>query len=50
MREIYIVVPFGSATVTVGNWIKEADCGWAPAVINIRLSFMVEIGRLESAR
>ncbi|KAL4869476.1 hypothetical protein BDV12DRAFT_208562 [Aspergillus spectabilis] len=39
--------PFGSTTVTVGNWKKEADCCWAPASTNTRLSFVVES---ESAR
>ncbi|KAJ5762025.1 uncharacterized protein N7511_005407 [Penicillium nucicola] len=44
------VWPFGSTTVTVGNWKKEADCCWAPASTNVRLSFVVEVGLLESAR
>ncbi|KAL4782093.1 hypothetical protein BJX76DRAFT_349638 [Aspergillus varians] len=44
------VRPFGSTTVTVGNWKKEADCCWAPASTNTRLSFVVEVGLLESAR
>ncbi|KAL4913673.1 hypothetical protein BDW62DRAFT_214054 [Aspergillus aurantiobrunneus] len=42
--------PFGSTTVTVGNWKKEADCCWAPASTNTRLSFVVEVGLSESAR
>ncbi|KAL4983783.1 hypothetical protein BDW68DRAFT_168186 [Aspergillus falconensis] len=42
--------PFGSRTVTVGNWTKEADCCWAPASTSTRLSFVVEIGLSESAR
>lgn len=41
---------FGSTTVTVGNWKKEADCCWAPASTNARLSFVVEVGLSESAR
>jgi hypothetical protein len=44
------VLPFGSTTVTVGNWKKEADCCWAPASTNLRLSFVVEVGLSESAR
>ncbi|KAJ5795227.1 hypothetical protein N7457_001826 [Penicillium paradoxum] len=44
------VRPFGSTTVTVGNWTKEADCCWAPASTNARLSFVVEVGLSESAR
>ncbi|KAJ5082333.1 hypothetical protein N7532_011376 [Penicillium argentinense] len=44
------VRPFGSTTVTVGNWKKEADCCWAPASTNARLSFVVEVGLSESAR
>ncbi|EPS30583.1 hypothetical protein PDE_05535 [Penicillium oxalicum 114-2] len=44
------VMPFGSTTVTVGNWTKEADCCWAPASTNPRLSFVVEVGLSESAR
>jgi hypothetical protein len=44
------VWPFGSTTVTVGNWKKEADCCWAPASTNARLSFVVEVGLSESAR
>ncbi|EAW13241.1 uncharacterized protein ACLA_016870 [Aspergillus clavatus NRRL 1] len=40
----------GSTTVTVGNWTKEADCCWAPASPNVRLSFVVEVGLSESAR
>jgi hypothetical protein len=42
--------PFGSTTVTVGNWKKEADCCWAPASTITRLSFVVEVGLSESAR
>ncbi|KAL5332410.1 hypothetical protein BJX70DRAFT_384225 [Aspergillus crustosus] len=42
--------PFGSTTVTAGNWKKEADCCWAPASTNTRLSFVVEVGFSESAR
>lgn len=30
--------PFGSTTVTVENWKKEADCCWAPASTNTRLN------------
>ena len=41
---------FGSTTVTVGNWTKEADCCWAPASTNARLNFVVEVGLSESAR
>lgn len=41
---------FGSTTVKVGNWKKEADCCWAPASTNARLSFVVEVGLSESAR
>jgi hypothetical protein len=44
------VRPFGSTTVTVGNWKKEADCCWAPASTNARLSFVVEVGLSESTR
>lgn len=44
------VRPFGSTTVMVGNWKKEADCCWAPASTNTRLSFVVEVGLSESAR
>ncbi|KAE8363285.1 hypothetical protein BDV27DRAFT_8777 [Aspergillus caelatus] len=44
------VRPFGSTTVTVGNWKKEADCCWAPASTNARLSFVVEVGLSESER
>ncbi|EED15602.1 conserved hypothetical protein [Talaromyces stipitatus ATCC 10500] len=44
------VRPFGSTTTTVGNWKKEADCCWAPASTNARLSFVVEVGLLESER
>jgi hypothetical protein len=44
------VKPYGSTTVTVGNWKKEADCCWAPASTNGRLTFVVEIGLSESAR
>ncbi|KAJ5800200.1 uncharacterized protein N7518_002268 [Penicillium psychrosexuale] len=44
------VRPFGSTTVAVGNWKKEADCCWAPASTNARLSFVVEVGLSESAR
>lgn len=44
------VWPFGSTTVTVGNWKKEADCCWAPASTNARPSFVVEVGLPESAR
>ncbi|KAJ5994947.1 hypothetical protein N7481_001924 [Penicillium waksmanii] len=44
------VLPFGSTTVTVGNWKKEADCCWAPASTNARPSFVMEVGLSESAR
>ncbi|KAL4812559.1 hypothetical protein BDW67DRAFT_169926 [Aspergillus spinulosporus] len=44
------VKPLGSTTVTVGDWNKEADCCWAPASANTRLSFVVEVGLSESAR
>ncbi|KAJ5495019.1 hypothetical protein N7539_000135 [Penicillium diatomitis] len=44
------VMPFGSTTVTIGNWKKEADCCWAPASTNPRLSFVVEVGLSESTR
>ncbi|KAL4735308.1 hypothetical protein BDV11DRAFT_208606 [Aspergillus similis] len=30
--------PFGSTTVTVGNWKREADCCWAPASTNTGLT------------
>ncbi|CAG8214150.1 unnamed protein product [Penicillium salamii] len=42
--------PFRSTTVTIGNWTKEADCCWAPALTNARLSFVVEVGLSESTR
>lgn len=29
---------FGLTTITVENWKKEADCCWAPASTNTRLS------------
>lgn len=41
---------FGSATVDVGNWTKEADCCWAPSVSSARLSFVVEVGLSNSTR
>lgn len=44
------VRPFGSTTVTVGNWKTEADCCWAPASTSARLSFVVEVGLSESER
>lgn len=44
------VMPFGSATVTVGNWTKEADCCWAPASTNRKLSFVVGVELSESSR
>ncbi|KAI9375971.1 hypothetical protein BJX61DRAFT_24291 [Aspergillus egyptiacus] len=44
------VWPFGSTTVTLGNWKKEADCCWAPGSTVERLSFVVEVGLSESAR
>ncbi|KAJ5744065.1 hypothetical protein N7533_008935 [Penicillium manginii] len=44
------VKPFGSTTVEIGNWKKEADCCWAPALTNTRLSLVVEVGLSESAR
>ncbi|KAF7593227.1 hypothetical protein BBP40_011768 [Aspergillus hancockii] len=43
------VWPYGSTTVTNGNWKREADCCWAPASTNARLSFVVEVGLSESA-
>ncbi|RDW69033.1 uncharacterized protein DSM5745_08793 [Aspergillus mulundensis] len=42
--------PFGSTTVTVGNWTKEADSCWAPASTDTKLSFVVEVGLSESSR
>ncbi|OJI99635.1 hypothetical protein ASPVEDRAFT_521640 [Aspergillus versicolor CBS 583.65] len=36
--------PFGSTTVTIGDWTKEADSCWAPASTDTSLSFVVEIG------
>ncbi|KAJ5562787.1 hypothetical protein N7535_002767 [Penicillium sp. DV-2018c] len=44
------VRPCGSATVTVGNWKKEADCSWTPDLTNGKPSFVVEVGLSESAR
>ncbi|CAG8427207.1 unnamed protein product [Penicillium salamii] len=44
------VCSFGSATVTIGDWKKEADRCWAPDFRNFRLSFVLEVGFSESAR
>ncbi|KAJ9227006.1 hypothetical protein DTO027B5_7472 [Paecilomyces variotii] len=44
------VLSLGSTTVTLGNWVKEADCSWAPASPDGKPSFVVEVGLSESAR
>ncbi|KAL2814946.1 hypothetical protein BJX63DRAFT_390884 [Aspergillus granulosus] len=40
----------GSMTVSIGNWMKEADCCWAPPPPSKKpkISFVVEIGLSES--
>ncbi|KAL2822992.1 hypothetical protein BJX63DRAFT_376029 [Aspergillus granulosus] len=43
-------LPCGSATVTVGNWQKEANSSCCPTGTDVRLSFVVEVGLSESAR
>ncbi|KAL4748442.1 hypothetical protein BDW72DRAFT_205640 [Aspergillus terricola var. indicus] len=44
------MVPLGSTTVTIGYWKNEADCCWAPALTDTRLSFVMEVGLSESQR